>query len=217
MDVYSSANVMDKMTAKNALLATEAAKDNGVIDIKFDKDSAGNETISFINSDPAFTTRPVIFRFANGTAVSPDAWAAMGAEVTGETDKRKLQQAASGRNFFDITSGANTWGAQIGATFQGATDFIPAATDSLNANITPAMFSQSSATTATELQDILGKAGFTVTDTGGATGNSMEVLAPGETTPLEINSRVAADRNKLINWVIARLTQSRAEKLSAPV
>jgi len=217
MDVYSSANVMDKLTAKNALLATEAAKDNGVIDIKFDKDSAGNETIQFVNSDPAFSTRPVIFRFANGTAVSPDAWAAMGAEVTGETDKRKLQQAASGRNFFDITSGTNTWGTQIGATFQGATDYIPDATDALNAGITTTMFSQSSATTATELQDILGKAGFTVTDTGGNTGNSMEILAPGETVPLIINSRTPADRQKLINWVVARLTQSRAQKLSAPV
>jgi hypothetical protein len=217
MDVYSSANVMDKLTAKNALLATEAAKDNGVIDIKFDKDGAGNETISFINSDPAFTTRPVIFRFANGTAVSPDAWAAMGAEVTGETDKRKLQQAASGRNFFDITSGANTWGAQIGATFQGATDFIPAATEALNAGITADLFNQSSAKTAPALQTILGKAGFTVTDTGGPFANSMEVLASGETVPLLINSTEPADRQKLIDWVTAKLTQSRAEKLSAPV
>ena len=217
MDVYSSANVMDKLTAKNALLATEAAKDNGVIDIKFDKDGAGNETISFINSDPAFTTRPVIFRFANGAAVSPDAWAAMGAEVTGETDKRKLQQAASGRNFFDITSGANTWGTQIGATFQGATDYIPAATDALNAGITSGLFAQSSAKTAPALQAILGKAGFTVTDTGGPAGNSMEVLAPGETVPLPINSREPADRQKLIDWIVSRLTQSRAEKLTAPV
>lgn len=216
MDVYSSGNVMDKMTAKNALLATEAAKDNGVIDIKFDKDSAGNETISFINSDPAFTTRPVIFRFANGTPVSPDAWAAIGAEVTGETDKRKLQQAASGRTFFDITSGANTWGTQIGATFQGQEDFVPKATEALNAGITTTMFSQSSAKTASDLQSILGKAGFTVTDTGGSFGNSIEVFSQGETEPLIINSKVPADRNKLIDWVTARLTQSRAQKLAAP-
>ena len=216
MDVYSSGNVMDKLTAKNALLATEAAKDNGVIDIKFDKDSAGNETIQFVNSDPAFSTRPVIFRFANGTAVSPDAWAAMGAEVTGETDKRKLQQAASGRTFFDITSGANTWGNQIGSTFQGQEDFIPKATESLNAGITTTMFSQSSAKTASDLQSILGKAGFTVTDTGGSFGNSIEVFSQGETQPLIINSKVPADREKLIDWVIARLTQSRAQRLAAP-
>ena len=216
MDVYSSGNVMDKMTAKNALLATEAAKDNGVIDIKFDKDGSGNETISFINSDPAFTTRPVIFRFANGTPVSPDAWAAIGAEVTGETDKRKLQQAASGRTFFDITSGTNTWGTQIGSTFQGQEDFIPKATESLNAGITTTMFSQSSAKTASDLQSILGKAGFTVTDTGGPFGNSIEVFSQGETQPLIINSKLPADRNKLIDWVISRLTQSRAQKLGAP-
>lgn len=218
MDVYSSANLMDKVTAKNALLATEAAKDNGVIDIKFDKDGSGNETISFINTDSSFTTRPVIFRFANGTAVSPDAWAAIGAEVTGETDKRKLQQAASGRNFFDITSGANTWGTQIGATFQGQEDFIPKATETLNLGITSGLFTQSSSITASKLQEVLGKAGFTVTDTGGSFGNSIEVFAQGETAPLIINSKTPSDRQKLLDWVTARLTQSRAQKLAgAPI
>jgi hypothetical protein len=219
MDVYSSGNVMDKMTAKNALLATEAAKDNGVIDIKFDKDGSGNETISFINSDPAFTTRPVIFRFANGTAVSPDAWAAIGAEVTGETDKRKLQQAASGRNFFDITSGTSTWGTQIGSTFQGETDYIPDATTALEAAITPGLFAQSSGVTAPALQKILGKAGFTVKNL--ATGmnslsNDMEISLAGDPVPLEINSRNEEDRQVLLDWVISRLTQSRAQKLGAP-
>jgi hypothetical protein len=220
MDVYSSGNVMDKLTAKNALLATQSSIDNGVIDIKFDKDDAGNETISFINEDPAFTTKPVIFRFANGAAVSPDAWAAMGAQVTGETDKRKLQQASSGRNFFDITSGTNTWGTQIGATFQGEQDFIPDATKTLESGITESLFAQSSGVTAPALQKILGKAGFTVTNL--ATGmnslaNDIEVSLPGEPVPLEINSRTPEDRQKLIDWVTARLTQSRAQKLAAPV
>ena len=220
MDVYSAANLMDKMTAKNALLATEAAKDNGVIDIKFDKDGSGNETISFINSDPAFTTRPVIFRFANGTAVSPDAWAAIGAEVTGETDKRKLQQAASGRNFFDITSGTSTWGTQIGSTFQGETDYVPDATTALEAAITPGLFAQSSGVTAPALQKILGKAGFTVKNL--ATGmnslsNDMEISLAGDPVALEINSRNEEDRQVLLDWVISRLTQSRAQKLAAPV
>jgi hypothetical protein len=213
MDVYSAANLTDKTTAKSALLSTEAAKDNGVIDIKFNKDEAGNQTIQFVNSDPAFTTNPVIFRYANGTSISPDAWAAIGAEVTGETDKRKLQQAASGKTFFDI----GDWSEQIGTTYQGEEDFIPQATEALNAGITSGLFAQSSAKTAPALQTILGKAGFTVTDTGGAAGNSMEVLAPGETVPLPINSRVPADRQKLIDWVTAKLTQSRAQKLAAPV
>jgi hypothetical protein len=213
MDVYSAANVMDKSTAKSALLSTEAAKDNGVIDIKFAKDGSGNQTIQFINSDPAFTTNPVIFRYANGTAISPDSWAAIGAEVTGETDKRKLQQAASGKTFYDL----GDWSTQIGTTYQGEQDFIPDATTALNAGITADLFNQSSAKTAVTLQDILGKAGFTVTDTGGATGNSMEVTVPGEALPLIINSKTASDRNKLINWVVSRLTQSRAEKLTAPV
>jgi hypothetical protein len=213
MDVYSAANLTDKTTAKSALLSTEAAKDNGVIDIKFAKDEAGNQTIQFVNSDPAFTTNPVIFRYANGTAISPDAWAAIGAEVTGETDKRKLQQAASNKTFFDI----GDWSTQIGTTYQGEEDFIPKATEALNAGITSGLFAQSSAKTASSLQAILGKAGFTVTDTGGSTGNSMEVLAPGETVPLLINSREPADRQKLIDWVTAKLTQSRAQKLAAPV
>jgi hypothetical protein len=213
MDVYSSANLMDKTTAKSALLSTEAAKDNGVIDIKFAKDESGNETIQFINSDPAFNTNPVTFKFADGTAISPDAWAAIGAEVTGETDKRKLQQAASGKKFSDV----GDWAKQIGATYQGEQDYIPDATAALDAGITENFFAQSSAKTAPALQTILGKAGFTVTDTGGPTGNSMEVLAPGETVPLVINSRVPADREKLIDWVTAKLTQSRAQKLAAPV
>jgi hypothetical protein len=213
MDVYSAANVMDKSTAKSALLSTEAAKDNGVIDIKFAKDGSGNQTIQFINSDPAFTTNPVIFRYANGTAISPDSWAAIGAEVTGETDKRKLQQAASGKTFYDL----GDWSTQIGTTYQGPQDFIPDATTALNAGITDALFNQSSAITAPALQELLGKAGFTVTDTGGRTGNSMEVTVPGETLPLIINSKTPSDRSKLINWVVARLTQSRAEKLTAPV
>lgn len=213
MDVYSAANLMDKTTAKSALLSTEAAKDNGVIDIKFDKDQAGNQTIQFVNSDPAFTTKPVIFRYANGTAISPDAWAAIGAEVTGETDKRKLQQAASGKTFFDI----GDWSTQIGTTYQGEEDFIPQATEALNAGITDDLFNQSSSKTASTLQSILGKAGFTVTDTGGPFGNSMEVLASGETVPLLINSKEPADRQKLIDWVTSKLTQSRAQKLAAPV
>jgi hypothetical protein len=213
MDVYSAANLMDKTTAKSALLSTEAAKDNGVNDIKFAKDQAGNQTIQFINVDPAYNTVPVIFRYANGTAISPDAWAAIGAEVTGETDKRKLQQAASGKTFFDI----GDWSTQIGTTYQGEEDFIPQATEALNASITTNLFAQSSAKTAPALQAILGKAGFTVTDTGGPAGNSMEVLAPGETVPLPINSREPADRQKLIDWVTAKLTQSRAQKLAAPV
>jgi hypothetical protein len=213
MDVYSAANLTDKTTAKSALLSTEAAKDNGVIDIKFAKDQAGNQTIQFVNSDPAFTTNPVIFRYANGTAISPDAWAAIGAEVTGETDKRKLQQAASGKTFFDI----GDWSQQIGTTYQGEQDFIPQATEALNAGITDDLFNQSSSKTASTLQSILGKAGFTVTDTGGSFGNSMEVLASGETVPLLINSKEPADRQKLIDWVTSKLTQSRAQKLAAPV
>ena len=213
MDVYSAANLTDKTTAKSALLSTEAAKDNGVIDIKFAKDQSGNQTIQFVNSDPAFTTNPVIFRYADGTAISPDAWAAIGAEVTGETDKRKLQQAASGKTFFDI----GEWDKQIGTTYQGEEDFIPQATEALNAGITADLFNQSSAKTSSTLQSILGKAGFTVTDTGGPFGNSMEVLASGETVPLLINSKEPADRQKLIEWVTSKLTQSRAQKLAAPV
>jgi hypothetical protein len=213
MDVYSAANVMDKATAKSALLSTEAAKDNGVNDIKFAKDQAGNQTIQFINVDPAYNTVPVIFRYANGTPISPDAWAAIGAEVTGETDKRKLQQAASGKTFFDI----GDWSTQIGTTYQGEEDFIPQATEALNAGITADLFNQSSAKTAPALQTILGKAGFTVTDTGGPFANSMEVLASGETVPLLINSTEPADRQKLIDWVTAKLTQSKAQKLAAPV
>ena len=213
MDVYSAANLTDKSTAKSALLSTEAAKDNGVIDIKFAEDGNGNETIQFVNSDPAFNTNPVIFKFANGAAISPDAWAALGAEVTGETDKRKLQQAASGKTFFDI----GKWSTQIGSTYQGQQDFIPEATAALNAGITTNLFAQSSKTTATKLQEILGKAGFTITDTGGPTGNTMEVFSLGETTPLIINSRILGDRQKLLDWVGARLTQSNAQKLTAPV
>ena len=212
MDVYSAANVMDKSTAKSALLSTEAAKKNGVIDIKFAKDEAGNQTIQFINSDSAWTTNPVIFRYANGTAISPDAWAAIGAEVTGETDKRKLQQAASGKTFYDL----GDWSTQIGSTYQGEQDFIPDATATLNEGITATLFNQSSAITAPALQKLLGKAGFTVTDTGGRTGNSMEVTVPGETLPLIINSKTPSDRNRLIDWIVARLTQSRAQKITAP-
>ena len=86
----------------------------------------------------------------------------------------------------------------------------------MNAGITTTMFSQSSAKTASDLQSILGKAGFTVTDTGGSFGNSIEVFSQGETQPLIINSKLPADRQKLIDWVTARLTQSRAQKLAAP-
>jgi len=208
--IYSGSTTGAKETAKQGLLGTPQALQQGLLDI----DISDGKTIKLIYADP-IKNRTIKMVDDLGNPVSGDQFAASGVELHGVTDRNKFSRFR-GEKF--ATQGVNWKGVSSGRAGQPVEQPAKPAVRQYAANkIKDDLFTMKSVKAARTLQGLLSNfTGFKVEDIGGTFGNDVRVTSPdGATFIFNANDAGNAADSKagLIDFISGKVTEEKAKEL----
>jgi len=165
--IYTATTAAAKKSAANALLGTQIAMRNQLMEI--DVSDPGKVTLRYKDSD---LNRTIDLEDANKNPIPLEDWAGQGNELHGIDDKFKAMAASGGGSGYGRLSDNDYKG--LTAKRQGGSAVKP-----VNIVIPNSIFTMRSQNAAPSLQKLL-PAGFTAVDAGGTFGNTVQVYAPGQ-------------------------------------
>lgn len=206
--LYSGATTGAKETAKQGLLGTPQALQQGLLDI----DISDGKTAKLIYADP-IKNRTIKMVDDMGNPVTGDQFAASGVELHGVTDRSKFSRFSK-EQF--ATQGVD-WKGISGGRSGEPQSAKPAVQQYATQKIPNDLFTMKSVKAARALQGILANfTGFKVEDIGGTFGNDVRVTAPDSTTftfNANDSGEAANSKEGLINFITGKVSEEKAKEL----
>ena len=206
--IYSGKTTAAKETAKQGLLGTPQALQQGLLDI----DISDGKNIKLIYADP-IKNRTIKIVDESGNPVTGPQFAAAGTELHGVTDVNKFTKFS--KDQFG-TQGVE-WGKVSGGRAGEVASAKPAVRKYATDNIPNTLFTEKSEKATRDLQSILANfTGFKVEDIGGWMGNDVKVTAPDGTTYIfnANDSGQAANAKKgLIDFITGKVSEEKGKEL----
>jgi hypothetical protein len=206
--IYSGRDTGAKETAKQGLLGTPQALQQGLLDI----DISDGKTIKLVYADPV-KNRTIKMVDDTGKPVSGDQFAASGTELHGVTDRNKFSRF---RNEQFATQGVQ-WGKVSKGRAGEAPLAKPAVKGYVSTQLTDDLFSSKSKASSQKLSSILADfTGFKVEDVGGTFGNDVRVTAPDGTTFIynaNTPSKATEAKAGLTNFISGKVSEDKAKEL----